>query len=90
MSDEETFETLGIFTNLSERDSVEIRACFNVPIYIELLCPKHIQMACLPLLNCIVIHKHSMDIGLRASFHYFSRDVLSSLNIAPTKLSPYG
>lgn len=47
-------------------------------------------MTCHLPLDCIAIHKHLINIGLRVSFYPFLRCILSFLNIAPSQLSPNG
>lgn len=60
----ETFEASKIFSIITEIDLGEIRDHFGVPNTVELVFPG------LPP-NCIAIHKHLMDMGLKLPFHPF-------------------
>lgn len=78
------FEASRTFNNHSDQDLVEIRIYVNVPNDIKLLGPRLFQTIDHPLPGCIVIHKHSLNMGLKDPFHHCWKTL--SLNMAPSNL----
>lgn len=86
-NDEEIFEAPKIFTDLTEQNLSKIWDQFDVPDDVELLCTESLQFADRPPHDCIDIHKHLMDMGLRVHFYHFFHDILSFKNTAPIQLN---